>query len=117
MKHRGEILENAIRQSDFSISIIAKRIGKSRQYIYNLFANPSIHLDVLFEIGKVIGHDFSRDIEHPMLGNVNENVQPYYSGQEVEKIKSELDSLKSKYIDLLEKYTLLIAERAKDGNK
>ena len=37
MQHRGEIVERAIRQSGYPISSIAKKLGKSRRWMYLMF--------------------------------------------------------------------------------
>ena len=51
----GQILEKAVRQSGYPISKLAKRIGYTRQHIYNLFAQQQIDLQLLDEIGKMMG--------------------------------------------------------------
>ena len=41
MEHRGEIIEKAIRNSGMPLTSIARKIGKSRQWIYLLLRNFS----------------------------------------------------------------------------
>ena len=62
MEHRGEIVENAIRNSGIPLTTIAKKLGKTRQWLYLLFGNPNAPLDAVLSIGKIIYHDFSEDI-------------------------------------------------------
>ncbi|MBP6459944.1 MAG: hypothetical protein KA264_07620 [Crocinitomicaceae bacterium] len=63
MEHRGEIIETAIRNSGISLTTIAKRLGKTRQWLYLLFDNPNAPIDVIISIGKIIFHDFSKEIQ------------------------------------------------------
>jgi hypothetical protein len=53
MKHRGEIVEKAIRESGIPITTIAKRLGKTRQWLYLLFDNPIVPLDSVIAIGRI----------------------------------------------------------------
>jgi hypothetical protein len=61
MKHRGEIVEKAITQSNVPISAIARAIGYDRRSIYNFFDNPDLSLDIIVKIGKAINYDFRKD--------------------------------------------------------
>jgi hypothetical protein len=104
MQHKGEIVERAVRQSGIPIAKIAKRIGKSRKWMYNAFANPQLSIDYILSIGKIIGHDFSKDLDDiKRLSMVEEKVVPTY-------VKPEEDAAfwKNKYYELLDKYTLLL---------
>lgn len=62
MQHRGEIVEQAVRQSGLSLTKLAKRIGKSRKWIYDSFQNPNLSIENVIAIGKIIYHDFSLEI-------------------------------------------------------
>ena len=62
MQHRGEIVEQAVRQSGLSLTKLAKRIGKSRKWIYDSFQNPNLSIEYVIAIGKIIYHDFSLEI-------------------------------------------------------
>lgn len=104
MQHRGEIIEKAVRESGVSISKLAKRMNKSRQYIYNIFTTIDVNPDVILEIGKIIGHDFTSEIQIFQL--VEEPIVKY------NKLNEEVLYWKNKYIDLLEKYNKLL-EKAK----
>jgi hypothetical protein len=57
MEHRGEIIEKEIRESGIPLTTIAKRMGKTRQWLYLLFENPNVSLDHMLEIGKIIYHN------------------------------------------------------------
>jgi hypothetical protein len=104
MQHKGEIVERAVRESGIPISKVAKRMGKSRKWMYNSFANPQLSIDYILGIGKIIGHDFSKDLDDiKRLSMVEEKVGITY-------VKPEEDAVlwKNKYYELLDKYTLLL---------
>ncbi len=52
MQHRGEIIKIAVYKSGFSISELAKRLGKSRRWMYLMFENNTVSLDIVLQIGK-----------------------------------------------------------------
>jgi predicted transcriptional regulator len=62
MQHRGEIIKNAVYKSGFSITELAKRLGKSRRWVYLMFENPSVSLDVVLQLEKIIHYNFSVSI-------------------------------------------------------
>lgn len=103
MQHRGEIVEQAIRQSGFSITIVAKRLRKSRRWMYLMFDNPQIDIDTVLAIGTIIHHDFSEDIKELIPNRSNSFSDPadLYNGQTKEYWKN-------KYLKLLEDYNELL---------
>jgi len=108
-QHLGEILEKAIRQSEYPISKIAKKIGYTRQHMYNLFNQNKIDLALIDEIGKIINHDFSDEIKSLKkygghnINNINLNEKP-----------ESYDSIyKEKYLRLLEEFNVLLKEHTK----
>jgi hypothetical protein len=103
-KHLGKILEAAIRKSEYPISKLAKRVGYTRQHMYNLFQQETINLSLLVEIGKIIHHDFSLDVRELAA----------YRHQETSSIAAEpsmeYEALEIKYIELLEEHNRLLKE-------
>ncbi len=106
MQHRGEIVEHAVRQSGMSLSELARRLGKSRRWIYMSFDNPALSIDTILQIGKVIHMDFSSLISE--LKNQNQQVSepegPVYMASD----QSDVLMWKEKYLLLLEKYNELL---------
>lgn len=100
MKHRGEIIEEAVRKSGIPLTLIAKRMKKSRRHLYNIFQNPHLSLDEIVQIGKIIHHDFSENFtELRNLKKIDSN----------NNLKVLSDSFwKDKYLELLEKYNYLL---------
>ncbi len=108
IKHRGEIVEKAVRQNGYPLSKLANRLGKSRRWIYNAFENAQLPLDYILQIGKIIHYDFSDEIDELKVtsSNMEESFfQPY--------ITPSKDSAywQSKYYELLEKYNSLLEKR------
>jgi len=106
MEHRGEILERAVRESGFSITKLAEKLGKSRQYMYNLFSNPDINPDVLIKVGKIIGYDFTKEVKVFQLADVEE------PGVRYKDLEAEVEYWKNKYLVLMEKYQTLLERDA-----
>ena len=98
MEHRREIVKKAIESSGISVTQIAKRMKKSRQWLYNQFENPNLSLENVSAIGKIIQFDFTREIK-----SYNLNSEPY------EKNISNNDSFwQEKYYNLLEEYSIIL---------
>jgi predicted transcriptional regulator len=111
MIHRGEIIEQAVRESGMSITKLAIRMGRSRRHIYNLFETVDVPLEVILEIGKIINHDFTYLLP---ASSVSYSEKISLSAQGVESTvvnSSEIDYWKNKYLDLLEKYNKILESR------
>ncbi len=102
MIHRGEIVERAIRNSGIPLTTIAKKLGKTRQWIYYVFENPNVPLDLIIEIGKIIFYDFSRDIPQ-IIGNTKDQ-----SLETNSENNQNSDFWKEKYFNLLEEHLDLL---------
>lgn len=110
--HRGEIVEKAVRESGFSIVQLAKRMHKSRKWVYNSFENSLLPLDYVLQIGKIIHYDFSMDIpeiQRPGKGLLLVGTPEFENTNPEETI----GYWKSKYYNLLEEYTALLKELKK----
>jgi predicted transcriptional regulator len=107
MQHRGEIIKEAVYKSGISITELAKRLGKSRRWMYLMFENSMVSLDVVLQIGKLIHHDFTDEIKefNPNSTIVNEPPTVY------EKEASATDYWKDKYLKLLEEYNWLLKQK------
>lgn len=107
MQHRGEIIKIAVYKSGFSISELAKRLGKSRRWMYLMFENNTVSLDVVLQIGKLIHYDFSEEIKEfsPSQNTSNELSTSF------EKEESNAEYWKNKYLKLLEEYNELLKKK------
>ena len=108
MQHRGEIVKKAIQLSGYSITKLSEKLGRSRRWMYQVFENSTVSLDLILEIGKIIHYDFSGDIkELKHLQNkpftVVEPQGQYYTKQE-----ETAEYWKNKYLQLLEEHNALL---------
>ncbi len=103
MQHRGEILEAAVRKSGIPLTRIVEKLGKSRKWIYNQFEISDVPLDIILDIGKVIHHDFSREIDELNLSVWKKSLSAV---DEDEKTYEGNEALywKNKYLALLEEF-------------
>ncbi len=109
MQHRGEIVEKVVRQSGIPLTQLAKKLGKSRRWIYNAFDNPTLSMDLISEIGRIIHHDFSNEIlEFKYLNPIfTEGADITYQSLN----ENSAEYWKNKYLILLEKYNALLEDR------
>lgn len=101
MQHRGEIIRKIIYNSGYTVTEIAQSLGKSRRWMYLMFENSNVSLDIVLQIGKIIHYDFSDEIKE--LNN---------SLKTIEKVSLDYDKneeyWKNKYLKLLEEYNELL---------
>lgn len=109
--HKGEIIEKAVRSTRFPITLLAKRLGKSRRHVYYLFEKPDVSLDMILHIGKIIQYDFSDDLQEiskiPVEYQLNKVANP-------DIMFENLNYWKSKYFELLEQHKLLLQNKLKE---
>lgn len=103
MIHRGEIVEQAIRKSGIPIATIAKRLGKSRRWMYLMFENPDVSFEIIKRIGQIIYYDFHDDF--PMLSGKG---QPYTDHEHQYDTHENAEYWKNKYFRLLEEHNELL---------
>ena len=108
MQHRGEIVKKAIQLSGYSITKLSEKLGRSRRWMYQVFENSTVSLDLILEIGKIIHYDFSGDIkELKHLKNkpfiAADRQENYYTKKE-----ETAEYWKNKYLQLLEEHNALL---------
>lgn len=104
MQHRGEIIRKAVYNSGYTITEIAKTIGKSRRWMYLMFENSNVSLDVVMKIGKIIRYDFSQEIKE--FNSFSTKINSTFPSDEIEEPSAEY--WKNKYLKLLEDYSELL---------
>ncbi|MGI2298412.1 helix-turn-helix domain-containing protein [Candidatus Cardinium hertigii] len=97
MQHRGEIIENVVRRSGISISVLAEKIGISRNTLYNRFKEQNLSYDFILTLGKVLHYNFA--VHFPEMKS--DRTLP-------DDACAELFQLEQKYESLLEKYNWLL---------
>ena len=118
MQHRGELVQKAIKESGYSVTSLAKKLRHSRRWMYHVFENPNLPLELIAEIGRIIHYDFSDEIKElrkysvaPETNLVKESRASYGDYQK------EAENWKNKYLRLLEKYNNLLASQATPEKK
>lgn len=109
MEHRGEIIKNAVYKSGYSITELAKKLGKSRRWMYLMFENSNVSLDLVIEIGKIIHYDFKDEIKefNPFQKSIIESTTDYKIDE------SQAEYWKNKYLKLLEEYNEILKGKTK----
>ena len=105
IQHKVELVEKYVRESGFSVTKLAQRMGKSRRWLYHIFEKPNVPMDYILEIGKIIHHDFSGEIKELKIYKESVTVQKMEDHDL--KLISESEKAeywKNKYLALLEKY-------------
>ena len=97
MQHRGAIIENVVRKSGISLSVLAVKMGISRNTLYNRFKDKNLSYDFILALGMVIHYNFT--VDFPEM--VATDAPP-------EDARAELWKLEKKYKNLLEKYNRLL---------
>jgi plasmid maintenance system antidote protein VapI len=121
--HRGEIVENAIRQSGIPVKTVAHEIGYARQHMYNFFENKDLGIDIILQIGRAIKHDFSSEIPDLYLidnrsTEVKEPRAEYKNQTEIlKKCMQERKEFKEKYFALLEVHNALLTQKLNQKKK
>jgi predicted transcriptional regulator len=107
MEHRGEIIKQAIYKSGYPITELAKKLGKSRRWVYLMFDNTNVSLDLVLQIGKIIHYDFSAEIKetYRYQNAINEPATDY------KREESQAEYWKNKYLKLLEEYNELLKKK------
>ncbi|MNR29911.1 hypothetical protein D3C85_1473290 [compost metagenome] len=103
-QHRGEIVKKAVYKSGYPITELAKRLSKSRRWIYLMFDNTNVSLDIVLQIGKIIHYDFRDEIKEfsSYQKAINEPVSDYQNDE------SQVEYWKNKYLKLLEEYNEIL---------
>ncbi len=109
--HKGKLIEKAVRHKEFSISLLARRLGKSRRHVYNIFEKPDVSLDVILQIGTIIHYDFTDEIKE--LSQIPEDFK-YSVLHEPNPVKDSVAYWRGKYLELLEKHQALLDGKLDD---
>ena len=103
MQHRGEIIEKVVRESGFSLTKLAQRMGKSRKWLYDAFENPNLSIEFIHEIGKIIHHDFNFDFSSQQAHITPDSISTLHKTK-----NDEIAFWKDKYIQVLEENKRLL---------
>ena len=112
-KHRGEVVEEAVRKSGFSIKKLAERLKISRNTLYNRFKEPELSYEFVAAVGNIIHYNFAIDLPEieSEINKAGENPITYVERDTVALLK-----LEKKYTGLLERYNELLGILIKLAN-
>jgi hypothetical protein len=91
--HRGQALKKAVYESGIKIAVLARKIEKSRRFIYLIFDNKDVPLHLMRSVCEAIKHPFTRDMFEDKLELEEELPKDYW---------------KDKYLKLLEEHNSLL---------
>jgi len=117
MIHRGEIVEEAIKESGISKTLIAKRLNIARNTLNNRLDEMNLDWEFIIEVGRVIREDIiNTRFSDKTASTVKQAREKYITtneddNTELEKCRDELDKYKTRYINLLEDYNRLLQEK------
>jgi hypothetical protein len=109
-KHRGEILEKVVKQTGLRIEVAIRKTGYSRSAYYKHIKEKDLSLHILIKYGNALNYDFSFDIPDlkQLVGERNPD-QPV----NLQDALLVISNLKEKYLNLLEKYNILLEQGEK----
>jgi hypothetical protein len=105
MRHDGRVIEDVIRKREVNLSELAIKLAVSRGNLYTWFKSAQLRSEVVHRIGKTIGYDFSVDFPD-MAGEPDHQRQ-----RKSLNLHGDID-YKDKYVELLEKFRLLLEKRS-----
>ena len=112
-KHRGEIVEQAIRRSGFSMKRLAERLKISRNTLYNRFKESELGFEFIMRVSNVIHYDFTHELPEIKKEQIESGEGASYY---IERSTAELLKLEKKYTDLLERYNKLLSILIRQAN-
>jgi len=114
--HHGQIIEKIIRRNGHSISDVARLTNVNRRSVYNWFNQQQLKPEIIYRIGCVINHDFSAEL--PQLFTSEDFEKGFKKVSFPGSNYNDPEDLynkhywKDKYIELLERYNTLLADKA-----
>lgn len=119
-KHYGQLVEYIVRKKGYSLSDLAKELNINRRTIYNWFQTNDLKRDMIYRIGYIIKHDFSK--EFPEIFTT-EDFSGIYATKKASNFTLSTDSEEinkqwmEKYISLLEKYNKALITKLSDAER
>ncbi|TFF33279.1 HTH domain-containing protein [Mucilaginibacter psychrotolerans] len=117
-KHYGQIVEYIVRKNGYSITDLAVELNVNRRTIYNYFQNKTVKYDVIYKIGLIVRHDFSKDFPELFTSDqfeINQRSRPVVDS--LSSVSSDSNYWQDKYIQLLEAYNTALTERIAKNNQ
>jgi transcriptional regulator with XRE-family HTH domain len=120
VKHAGEIVKSVVRDRGISISELARRLGRTRPFIYALFEKDSINTAVLQQLRQVLNYPFTE-----LLGR-QDPIKDYGGGflseaefdslqESLTRAEAEAEHWRKKYYELVEQFNAHLLKDKKKG--
>ena len=61
--HIGALVKKFVKENNINASELARKLGKTRQNLYDLYKRDDIGVKELLSISKVLNHNFLADIQ------------------------------------------------------
>lgn len=103
-KHRGALLEAAVKDSPVNITQMVKRMGIARGTYYNHKNDPNLPLELLARYGKVLKYDFAQDLPEMQQETLEEPDSAYALPKTLEEAIAQRDYWRDKYYQLMERF-------------
>lgn len=125
--HIGKKIKEELYRQNFSVTLFAKRINRTRNVVYNIFERESIDTELLNKIGKVLNIDFF-SLYSAQKEYSTDNIKTFYTrepepqyGKQAEEIErlQQVVKVQANEIVLLKKINLLLEgqQSVKGGKK
>lgn len=109
--NRGQVLAAAVEATGLNKEDVAKKAGYSRSAYYKHIENPNLDFHILIAYGKAIRYDFTDAFPEMPKYLLEEVDEIYGKPKSMEEALVLLEQLKNKYLELLEKYKVLMEEK------
>ena len=60
--HIGKLIQTFVKENNINSAELARKIGKTRQNIYDLYKRDDIEVKLFLTISEALGHNFFKDI-------------------------------------------------------
>lgn len=126
LKHRGKILEEAVRKwcesNAFTIIALSKKLGQNPSTTYRQFEKDDLHFHVIKKFGRAMNHDFrvefpeidEEDVYNVPTSTTEQELQGYQPMTLLQAMQQR-DAWRAKYYDLLEKYNELLVKKLEEA--
>lgn len=61
--HIGAMVKDFVKQNNINASELARKLGKTRQNLYDLYKRDDVGVKELLSLSKAVNHDFLADIQ------------------------------------------------------
>lgn len=108
MKHRGEIVRNAVQKSGHPKATLARKLGITRNTLYNRLDRPDLEWDFIIDVYAILKKEVAEDF--PELSKyISHEPEPHHESA-LDECQKQLNEYKDKYIRLMEEYNEVLKQ-------